>query len=95
MNLSTKEKQTHRHRTQTCSCQEGGAGGGLDWDFGIGKCKLHLESVKSEVLMYSTGKYIQSPGINCSGKEYKKEYICVCVCVWITVHCTGKICTTL
>ena len=58
--------------------------GGMDWGFGVGKCKqLHLESIKSEVLLHSTGKCIQSPGINCSGKEYKREYICVCVFVCI------------
>ena len=42
MNLSTKQKQTHRHREQTCGCQ--GEGGrvrrGMDWEFGVGRCKL-------------------------------------------------------
>ena len=78
----------------------------MDLDFGIGKCKeLHSESVKNEVLLYSPGNCIQSPGINCSGKEYKKEHMCVCLCVYvytcvcvyiyITVHCTEEISTTL
>ena len=28
---------------------------------------------KEQVLLYSTGNYIQSPGINHNGKEYKKR----------------------
>ena len=44
MNPSTKRKQTHRHREQTCDCQGGGGGRGMDWEFGVGRCKLlHLE----------------------------------------------------
>ena len=37
-----------------------------------------------KVLLYSTGNYIQYPEINHNGKEYKKEYIYICVCVYIT-----------
>ena len=62
-NLSTKEKQTHRHREQTCGCQGGGGwgGSGMDWGFGVKKCKLlHLEWISYEVLLCSTGNYIQS-----------------------------------
>ena len=77
MNLSTKQKETHRRREQTCSCR--GGGGGMDWEFGVSRCKLlHLEWINNKVLLYSTGNYIQSPGINHNGKEYKKRmYICV------------------
>ena len=77
MNLSTK--QTHRHREQTCGCQGGWAGGRrMNWEFGVGRCKpLHLEWVNDKVLLYSTGNYIQSPGINHNGKEYKKECLYV------------------
>ena len=40
------------------------------------RCKpFHLEWVSNEVLLYSTENYIQSPGIDHDGKEYKKEYI--------------------
>ena len=65
MNLSTKEKQTHRHREQTCDCQRGGEGGGIDWEFGVSRDKLqHLEWLSNEVLLYSTGNYIQFLGID-------------------------------
>ena len=41
MNLSAKQKQTHRHRGQTCGCQGvGGGGRGMNWEFGVGRCKL-------------------------------------------------------
>ena len=79
MNLTTKQKQTQRHREQTCGCQGGGGGKGMDWEFGVGRCKLlHLEWINNQVLMYSTGNYIQYPVINRNGKDYKKRmYICV------------------
>ena len=70
MNLSTKQKQTHRHREQTCGCQGGGGGSGMDWEFEVSRCKLlHLEWISNEVLLYSTGNYIQSLGIEHDGKE--------------------------
>ena len=59
MNLSAEQKQTHRHGQQTCGCQ--GGRGGMDWEFGVNRCKLlHLEWQDNEVLMYSTGNYVQS-----------------------------------
>ena len=33
----------------------------------------------SRVLLYSTGNHIQYPVISHNGKEYEKEYMCVCV----------------
>ena len=79
MNLSTKQKQTHRHREQTCGCQVGGSGGGMDWEFGISRCKLvHIGWINHKVLLYSTRNYIQYPAINHNGKEYEKEFVCVC-----------------
>ena len=33
--------------------------------------------INNKVLLYSTGNYIQSPGINHNGKESEKECICV------------------
>ena len=83
MNLSTKQKQTHRHREQTCGCQ-GGGWGGMDWEFGVSRCKLlHTEWMDNKVLLYSTGNYIQQPGINHNGKEYKKEYIYSYIYIYI------------
>ena len=32
---------------------------------------LHLEWINNKALMYSTGNYIQYPGINDNGKEIK------------------------
>ena len=48
-----------------------GGGRGTEWEFGVSRCKLlHLEWINNKVLLYSTGNYIQSPGINHNGKEY-------------------------
>ena len=69
MNLSTKRKRTHRHREQTCGCQGDGRMSGMDCKFGVGRCKLLLvESISSEVLLYSTGNCIQSRGIDHDGR---------------------------
>ena len=48
----------------------------MDWEFGVSRCKLlHIEWTDNKILLYSTGNYIQCPGINHNGKEYEKEYI--------------------
>ena len=48
----------------------------MDWEFGVGICTLlHLKWINNKVLLYSTGNYIQSPGINHKGKYGKKECI--------------------
>jgi len=71
MNLSTKQKQTHRHREQTCGCQGGGGRSGRDGEFGVNRCKLlHFEWISNEDLLYSTGNYIQSPGIDHDEQKY-------------------------
>ena len=44
---------------------------------------LHLEQINNQILLYGTGNYIQSPGINHNGKEYKKE--CIYVYSWVTL----------
>ena len=70
MNLSTKQKQTHGHKEQTHDCQEGKGGSGVDGEFGVVRCKLlHLEQINNEVLLYSTGNYIQSLGIDHARKR--------------------------
>ena len=47
---------------------------------------LHLEWISNEVLLYSTGNYDQSLGIEHDGRWYGKENICVCVmCGWVTM----------
>ena len=42
---------------------------GMDGEFGVGGCKLlHSEWISNEVLLYNTGNYIQSLGIDCNGR---------------------------
>ena len=68
MNRPMKLKQIHRHREQTCGCQ--GEVGGMDWESGVSRYKLlHIEWTDNKVLVYSTGNYIQCPGINHNRKE--------------------------
>ena len=44
-------------------------GSGMDWEFGGSRYKLlYLEWISSEVLLYSTGNYIQSLGIEPDGR---------------------------
>ena len=41
-----------------------------DWKFEVGRYKLlHLERI-NKVLLYSTGNYVQSPGINHDEKSF-------------------------
>ena len=54
-------KENHGHGEQTCGCQERGRGSGMDWKFGVNRCELlPLEWINNEVLLCSTGNYIQS-----------------------------------
>ena len=65
MNILTKQKQTHR--LVVAKGQVGGSG--MDWKFGVCRCKLsHLEWIINGVLLYCTGNYIQSFGIECDGR---------------------------
>ena len=67
--LSTKQKRIHRHREQNCGCQGGDEGSGMDGEFGVSRCKLfHLEWINKMTLLFSTGNYIQFPGIAHDGK---------------------------
>ena len=71
-----------------------GGGRGMDWEFGVGRCKLlHLEWINNKVLLYSTGNNIQSPGINHSGKEYKKKNVYMSITK--SLCCAAEIGTTL
>ena len=75
-NLSMKQKLTHRCRNQTFGCQGGGAGGGKVWEFGNSRCRqVYIGWINNKVPVWSTGNYIQYPGINSNGKEYEKEHI--------------------
>ena len=51
-----------------------GCWGRMDWEFGISRCKLlYIEWTNNEVLLYSTGNYIQYPVRNHNGKECEKD----------------------
>ena len=51
-----------------------GGGKGMDREFGVSICKLlHLEWISSEVLLYGTGNWIQSLGIDHDGRYTREE----------------------
>ena len=59
MNLSTGKKQTRGLGEQTCGCQGEGGRSGMDWEFGVGRCKLlPLEWISNEILLCSPRKYV-------------------------------------
>ena len=46
-----------------------GVGSGMDWEFGVSRYKpLHSGWISNEVLLYSTGNYIQSLVIEHDGR---------------------------
>ena len=80
MNLSTKQKQTHRQRKQTCNCQGGRGREGMGWTGSLGLVDAnYLEWINNEVLLHSTGNYIQSLGVDHDGRYYKKENVYICM----------------
>ena len=87
MNLSIEKKQTHGHGEQTHSCQGGGGRSEMDWEFGVSRCKQsHLEWISNEVLLYSTGNYIQSLVMEHDGGYCEKKNVYICI--------TGSLCCT-
>ena len=89
MNWSTKQKQIHRHREQTCDCQGWGGKERDGLGIWVSTCKqLLLERIHNKVLLglVGTGNYMQSPGIDDDGEEYKKECVYVCVCVYTYMY---------
>lgn len=54
-----KTEQIHRHREQPCGCQ---GRWGEGWPGSLGCELLHSEWISPEVLLTSTGFYIQSLG---------------------------------
>ena len=52
--------------------------GRMDWEFEISGCRLsYVRWIHNNILLQSTGNYIQYPVINNNGKQYEKEYIYV------------------
>jgi len=77
-----KQKWTYTYWEQACGCQGGGVGEKKDGEFGPSRCKLlYIGWINNNSLPYSTGKYIPHALINHNGKEYKKEYIYICMYV--------------
>ena len=71
-----------------------GEGREMEWEFGVGRCKLlHLEWISNKVLLYSTGNYIHYTVINRNGEEYQEKD----VPMWIpeSLCCTAEMGTTL
>ena len=67
------ETHSQTKRTDLWLPRGRGEGRRMDWEFGVGRCKLlHLEWINTKILSYSTGNYIQFPVINHNGKEYEK-----------------------
>ena len=71
--LQNRKRLTDIENRLVVATGEGG-GRGMNWEFEVGRCKLlHVEWINNKVLLNSTGNYIQSPGTNHNGKEYKKR----------------------
>ena len=63
-----------------------GEGRGMAWEFGGGRCKrLHLGRMNKEVLLYSTGNYIQSLAIEHDGRQYEKKKKNIYIYDWVAV----------
>ena len=59
-------------------------GRGIDWEFGVGRCKLlYIGWINNKVLLQSTRNYIKYPVINHMGRNIKE---CVCVYIYIYVY---------
>ena len=63
INLSTNRNRL-TDIEETCGCQGGREVGGMDGELGVSRCKLLYTEWINEVLLYSTGNYIQYPWIN-------------------------------
>ena len=65
----------------------------MNWEFEVSKCKLlHLEWISNEVLLYSTGNYIQSLGIDHDERYYNKG---IYIYVTESFCCSAEIGTSL
>ena len=50
----------------------------MDWEFGVNRCKLlPLEWISNEILLYSTGNYIQSLMMEHDNVRKKNVYMYV------------------
>ena len=80
-NKPSHRKETHGLGEQTCGCQQGWGGSGVDWELGVNRYKLlPLEWISNEILLCSTGNYVQSLML-----EHDCEIECVHECVTVTM----------
>ena len=82
MILSTKQKQITDMEGRLVVAKGESGGSRMDRELRGGRCKLlHLEWISNGVLVYSTGNYVQTFGIEHDGREYEKKNVCVCICI--------------
>ena len=64
-----KKKQITDMESRLAVAKGEGGGNGIYREFGVGRYKLlHLEWISNGVLLYSTGNYIQSLGVEHDGR---------------------------
>ena len=63
----------------------------MDWEFRVSRYKLLYIEWINKILLCSIANYIQYPGINHNGKEYKKE----CTYIIESLCCIAEINKTL
>jgi len=89
MNLSTEKKIMDMENRLVVAKGEAG-GSGMDWEFGVSRCKLlPLEWISNEILLYSTGNYIQSLMMEHDNVRKKRMY--TCMCDWVTLLYNRKL----
>ena len=52
-----------------------GVGRGMAQQFRISRCKAIIQRMDDKVPAYSTGNYVQYPGISHDGKEHERDCI--------------------
>ena len=85
MNLHTNRNRLTDIENRLIMVAKGeGGGSGMDREFGIGRWKLlYLEWISNEILLYSTGDYIQSLVVEYDRRKYEKKN--VYMYDWVTV----------
>ena len=74
MILSTEQKKIMDMVRRLVVTRREGGGSGMDGESGVGRYKLlYLEWISNGILLCSTGNYVQSPGVEHDGRQYKKK----------------------
>ena len=82
MNFFMRQKQITDIKNRLAVAKGSRGGRGMDWEFRISGYKLlQIEWINNKVPLHSTERYIQILYLNHNGKEYEKDYVCVCVCI--------------